>query len=184
MRHRLTLTQLAEAIGSTAASICRYESGKTNPSAGILLKLFTLSDDADEREAFYDAILEKLKGQPGPAWDQALLEIQNARRSLHPRFPRHSIEHLLELAKEAEIFLRRSVDVRPALVKILRLYRKHASDPTIQEVFQKAAVYIELEIGQQATRSGKRRRPARTESAPEGEDTAIRHVPLGGSIIP
>lgn len=135
-RLRDTQAEFAEFLGVAQTTVSQYEKGRSIPSTEVLVKMMFLSSWADLREAIIQHIQQRFGTQNDDDWEERFKAFYRMRnRSSAPVVP---------------LF-----DVSADVARIFQLYRKHRARPESDDVFRKAADYIEVQLGDAGLRAGK-----------------------------
>jgi transcriptional regulator with XRE-family HTH domain len=146
VRKRLNMTraQYASELWTSLSNVSRYERGQVKPGKRVLLHLLKLSE-GDERQPILDAlgVANESDIKASIAGDLALLRSQ-----LMPAPPKGGSDPLrAEFAREAAAIV--SLDeaqVDPALVEILRRWRKHHGTRQMKVHLRRFLTYLDLAL--------------------------------------
>jgi transcriptional regulator with XRE-family HTH domain len=142
-RLRDTQAEFAERLGSSQNTISQYENGKINPSAEILAKVWHLADATERRllQAHVSALFSMLE----PEQQRRLLsEASDLFSSQAPDKQWSTLQDVSDDARSGGL----SDPVRSALhlVRFRRLCDQYAGDPDADDLFERAAAWLETEF--------------------------------------
>jgi transcriptional regulator with XRE-family HTH domain len=140
----MTRAQYASELWTSLSNVSRYERGQVKPGKRVLLHLLKLSE-GDERQPILDAlgVANESEIKANIAGDLALLRSQ-----LMPGAPNAASDPLrAEFAREAAAIVSLDeVQMDPALVEILRRWRKHSGTRQMKVHLRRFLAYLDLAL--------------------------------------
>jgi transcriptional regulator with XRE-family HTH domain len=146
-RKGISGTELAAKLGVWQTAISRWETGKSMPDDGVLLRLLALAEGEAEAEVFLAAAGERMGFGPSSAPVESLRDLDQFKRAAEERgIPIDITEQNAAkvIQSELAIILSREALLSPLFAALVRYWRLMGEDPRAQQVFSDLVRYLDV----------------------------------------